>query len=202
MVAPRPGEQDGPHGEPICELYWVILLFERSICLLDELIDAFVHVIILLLNFWSMKPLQERIHGSHDKRMSCKSTNDIGYSCCLSWITPSHKVLWTADHANWEASTKCLSVADEVCVDIVCTLSAPWMEAEASVHFIKEEENACLVAELSQLVQPFLVSSCGTNLAVVGGKHWVTGWRLIQMEALQGVDQHSCNFTLSCFQDR
>merc|ERR1719201_155851 len=99
--------------------------------------------------------------------MACERPNHICNSCCLGWIASGHEVLGAAAHAHRKPTTKCLAIADDVCVDIVGALCSTRMKTETSVHLVKDEDDASLTASLTEFLQPLLVARTWANFASV-----------------------------------
>mmetsp|Transcript_97465 Transcript_97465/g.303562 ORF Transcript_97465/g.303562 Transcript_97465/m.303562 type:complete len:208 (+) Transcript_97465:897-1520(+) len=125
--------------------------------------------------------------------MSGKCPNDVVDPRSLGSVRAGHEVLWPADHPNGQATAQGLAVADDVRLHVVGALGAARVQPEARIDLIEDEHHAGISARLPELVEPLLVAWRRANLAGVAGENGITWRRLVQVKALQRVDQDSCN---------
>mmetsp|Transcript_89725 Transcript_89725/g.192334 ORF Transcript_89725/g.192334 Transcript_89725/m.192334 type:complete len:221 (+) Transcript_89725:453-1115(+) len=148
-----------------------------------------------------LQPPQEFVHARHDERMRRKGADDIGHARGLGGIAARHEVLRATDDAHRQASSKRLSIANDVRLDVVGALPTPRVEAEASVDLVEDKHDAGLLACGPQGVEPLLIAWRWSDLAVVGGEDGIARGRLVQVEALKDIDEHRSDLALAGLDD-
>mmetsp|Transcript_56198 Transcript_56198/g.93408 ORF Transcript_56198/g.93408 Transcript_56198/m.93408 type:complete len:517 (+) Transcript_56198:1242-2792(+) len=189
MITPGLRVQDRPHGVPVRHLDGVPLVLKSGVGGGNEVIDVLVHRVVRRHGLGRLRPLQKRVHGPHHKRVGGESADDVVDAGRLLRVPAGHQHLRATDDADGQPAAEGLAVAHDVGLHVVGALRAAGVQAEARVHLVEDEHHPGISAGLPQLVQPLFVAWGWADLPVVGGQHGVARGRLVQVEALQGVDQ-------------
>mmetsp|Transcript_67430 Transcript_67430/g.206498 ORF Transcript_67430/g.206498 Transcript_67430/m.206498 type:complete len:500 (-) Transcript_67430:121-1620(-) len=191
MEAARLCVEDRPHGKPIGQLDREAACLEGRVRLGNEPVDVIRHGGIRLNRLRLLQPLQECVHRCHDEGMSRERTDDVVDPRGLLGIPTGHEFLRPADDADGQTAAERFAVAHDVGLDVVGALRASGVHAEPRVDLVEDEGDVAPSAHRAELMQPLLVPRGRPHLTVVGFQDGVARRGLVQVEALQGVDQHS-----------
>mmetsp|Transcript_78182 Transcript_78182/g.252787 ORF Transcript_78182/g.252787 Transcript_78182/m.252787 type:complete len:525 (+) Transcript_78182:507-2081(+) len=179
----------------------VALLLEGRVRARDEGLDVFAHDIIGLDRLGLLQPLEEGIHRGHHEGVAREGPDDVVDARGLLRVAALHEVLRAAHHADGQTAAKGLAIDDEVGLDVVSSLRTLGVQAEAGINLVEDQRNVAPRADRPQLVQPLLVTGRGADLPIVRGQDRVARRGLVEVEALQRVDQDCRDLALAQLND-
>mmetsp|Transcript_67429 Transcript_67429/g.206492 ORF Transcript_67429/g.206492 Transcript_67429/m.206492 type:complete len:203 (-) Transcript_67429:1012-1620(-) len=199
MEAARLCVEDRPHGKPIGQLDREAAFLEGCVRHGNEGVNVLRHGAIRLDRLRLFQPLQKSVHRRHDEWMPCERTDDVIDPGGFLGVPTGHKVLRPAHDADGQTAAERFAVAHDVGLDVVGALRASGIQAEARVDLVEDEGDVAPSAHRAELMQPLLVPRGRPHLTVVGFQDGVARRGLVQVEALQSVDQHGGDLAAAGF---